>query len=157
MRRRYLRKEGLGLGSKLFTMVADTGVAAFRTSGVSRALQVTWRAKYAFEEASTPQAFAVLDLWLIRTMNVSFLLLDPSTIARITGEYLDWARAAGDSAWDTEITTDRAMAVESEIVRAKDAMKYDAMILLRRVLASHIPEPTQFTQAHWVSGQDALL
>ena len=50
-------QEGLGLGSKLFTMVADTGVAAFRASGVSRALQVTRRGKYAFEEASTPKAF----------------------------------------------------------------------------------------------------
>ena len=88
-------------------------------------------------------------------MNVSFLLLDPSTIARITGEYLDWARPAGDSAWGAEITTDRAVAVESEIVRAKDARKRDFKILLRRVLASHIPEPTQFTQARWISGQDA--
>ena len=62
----------------------------------------------------------------------------------------------GESAWGTEIITDRAMAVESEIVRARDAMKYDTKILLRRVLASHIPEPTQFTQAHWVCSQDAL-
>ena len=94
---------------------------------------MTRRGKYAFEESSTPKAFVVLDLWLVRTMNVSFLLLDPSIIAKITGEYLDWARMAGDSAWDTEITTDRAMTVESEIVRATDAMKHDSKILLRRV------------------------
>ena len=35
-----LSQEGLGLGSKLFTMVADTGVVVFRASGVS---DVAWK------------------------------------------------------------------------------------------------------------------
>ena len=61
-------------------------------------------------------------------------------MAGLHNDRFDWARTAGDSSWDTEISTDRAMAVEGEIVRAKSAMKNDSKILLRKVSASRIPE-----------------
>ena len=113
------------IGSKLFTWIADTGVLAFRASGVTRALKVLRRSKFAFDEASVPKASAVWDLWMIRTSTVAVMLLDPSNIADITELYLNWARQAGDTAWDVELTTDRVDVMERDVARAKSAMDKD--------------------------------
>ena len=80
-----------------------------------------------------PKAYATWDLWMTRTMLVSFLLLDPSNIADVTAQYLEWARTAGDRARDSEITIDRAMTVESWVRKAQSGMQTDSKFLLRKV------------------------
>ena len=143
------------IGSKLFTWLADTGVLAFPPSGITVALKVTWRSKFAFGEASVLKAYALWDLWLIRTSTVAFMLLDPSNIADITELYLKWARTAGDTAWDVELTTDRVVSMEKDVAGAKSAMEKDSKVMIRQVLSSSAPSSTPVTQAYWIAGDEA--
>ena len=145
------------IGSKLFTWIADTGVLAFRASGVTRALKVLWGSKFAFafDEASVPKAYAVWDLWMIRASTVAFMLLDPSIIAEISELYLNWARQAGDTAWDVELTTDRVDVMERHVARAKSATENDSKVMIRKVLSSSVPSTTPVTQAYWIAGEEA--
>ena len=80
------------MGAKLYAWISDTGVLAFRASGIARALKILWEKKFAFDDAVVPKAYAAWDLWMIRTSTVAFLLLDPSDIATITETFLIWAR-----------------------------------------------------------------
>ena len=138
------------VGAKLFAWIADTGVLAFRASGVTRALKVLWGSKFAFDDASVPKAYAVWYLWMA---TVAFMLLDPSIIAEITGLYLDWARRAGDNAWDVELTTDRVDMMERDVAKAKSATESDSKIMIRRVLSSSVPSTTPVTQAFGSQGR----
>ena len=94
------------MGAKLYAWISDTGVLAFRASGIARALKILWEKKFAFDDAVVPKAYAAWDLWMIRTSTVAFMLLDPSDIATITETFLIWARQAGSSVWDTELTSE---------------------------------------------------
>ena len=143
--------DNLPIGAKLFTWIADTGVLAFRMSGVARALKVLRGKKFAFKDSNIAQAYAVWDLWMIRASTVAFMLLDPSGIAS-TKTFLRWARQAGSSAWDVELTTDRVITMEEEVARAKSAMESDLKVMVRRVLASSVPTTTPVTQAYWIAG-----
>ena len=125
------------MGAKLFTWISDTGVLAFRASGITRTLKILWDKKFAFEDASVPKAYAAWDLWMIKTSTVAFML------------------QAGSSVWDTELTTDRVTTVEEEIARAKSAMESDSKVMIRKVLASSIPTTIPVTQAYWIAGEDA--
>ena len=82
------------MGAKLYAWISDTGVLAFRASGIARALKILWEKKFAFDDAVVPKAYAAWDLWMIRTSTVAFMLLDPSDIATITETFLIWARQA---------------------------------------------------------------
>ena len=143
------------IGAKLFTWISDTGVLAFSASGVTRALKVLKGKKFAFEESSVPKAYAVWDLWMIRTSTVAFLLLDPSDIAAISETFLEWARHAVASARDVELTTDRVVTMEKEVAPAKSAMESDSKVMIRKVLTSSVPTTTPVTQAYWIAGDDA--
>ena len=145
---------GAGIGPRLYAMLADVGIVCFRASGITRTLQVLWHSKMALEDTITPKGFAVFDLWITRAATVSFLLLEPHVVANVTEDYLNWARNAGQSAWDAEIAIDRALTVEAEIQRAKTTSSEDPKFLLRRVLSARIPIPTPFTQAFWISGHE---
>ena len=123
-------------------------------SGVARALKVLKGKKFAFEDSNIPKAYAVWDLWMIRASTVAFMLLDPSDIASITETFLRWARQAGSSAWDVELTTDRVITMEEEVARAKSAMESDSKVMIRKVLASSVPTTTPVTQAYWIVTQE---
>ena len=62
------------MGAKLFTWISDTGVLAFRASGITRALKILWDKKFAFEDAGVPKAYAAWDLWMIRASTVAFII-----------------------------------------------------------------------------------
>ena len=138
--------DNLPIGAKLFTWIADTGVLAFRMSGVARALKVLKGNKFACEDSNIPKAYAVRDLWMIRASTVAFMLLDPLDIASITETFLRRARQAGSSAWDVELTTDRVIMMEEEVARAKSAMESASKVMIRKVLASSVPTTAPVTQ-----------
>ena len=91
---------------------------------------------------------------MVRTMTVSFLLLDEFKKDEMTAQYLEWAHTA-DTAWDSELTTDRVVTVAGEVRKAQTAMQKDSKFLLRKVLGARIPTPTPYTQAFWISGAEA--
>ena len=70
------------MGAKLYAWISDTGVLAFRASGIARALKILREKKFAFNDAVVPKAYAAWDVWMIRTSTVAFMLLDPSDIYR---------------------------------------------------------------------------
>ena len=92
---------------------------------------------------------------MIRISTVAFMLLDPSDIATITETFLIWARQAGSSVWDMELTSDRVITMEEEVARAKSAKESDSKVLIRRALASSVPTTMPVTQAYWIAGEDA--
>ena len=157
----HLNEEAQGnednpIGSRLLAMLADTGILIFRAGEVTKAIRVACHEKFAVEDSITFKAFGAWNLWITRTMAVSFLLLDPSKIAHVTAQHLDWARTAGDTAWDSQITTERVITMEREVRKAQSAMRKDSKFLLRKVLGARVPTPTRYTQAFWISGEQAM-
>ena len=49
--------DNVPVGAKLFAWISDTGVLAFRASGVARAIKVLKGKKFAFEDSAVPKAY----------------------------------------------------------------------------------------------------
>ena len=97
--------ENVSTGSKLFTWISDTGVLAFRASGLTGVLRVMWHGKCASEESEAPKAYASGPLDDPLSHPVLLMLLDPASVANITELCLGWARNAGDTVWDVELSS----------------------------------------------------